>query len=421
MTLSSALASAVSSLSAQSTALSAISENISNSSTTAYKVKETSFQSLVSASMNSSVAAGGVTTSLSRTMTTQGVVSTSTVGSNLAINGAGYFTVSESTTGGVGDLAYTRNGSFSTNTSGYLVNSEGYYLMGYATDPEGKVTATGASSLQPINVASLTSTATATTEVTTAANLPADAAVGDEFVTSSSMIDSLGATHIIDQTWTKTAENTWTLSIGDPYGAGDGEVTGSTTMDPITITFDSDGTPLTIDPSPATTTFSFDNGAADAVVALDLGEPGQSTGLTQYDSGETDPSVAVTRISSNGARAGTLSSVEIGDDGAVSATFSNGETKVIYQIPLATFANEGGLTQVSGTTFKASVASGQAQINLSGVGAAGDIVGSALEGSTSDTATEFNKMIVAQQAYSAASQVVSSVKEMYDTLISVVR
>ena len=421
MTLSSALASAVSSLTAQSTALSAISENISNSSTTAYKVKETSFQSLVSASMDSSVAAGGVTTSLSRTMTTQGVVSTSTVETNLAINGSGYFAVSESTSGGVGDLAYTRNGSFSTDSSGYLVNSEGYYLMGYATDADGKVTATGASSLQPINIASLTSEATATTELTIAANLPADADVGSSFVTSSSVIDSLGATHIIDQTWTKTAENTWTLDVGDPYSAGDGATTGTATGSTITITFASDGTPSTIDPSPATTTFTFDNGAADATVTLDLGEAGDSGGLTQYDSGESDPSVSVNRISSNGLTSGTLSSVEIGDDGAVTATFSNGATQVIYQIPLATFANESGLTQVSGTTFKASVASGQAQINLSGVGSAGDIVGSALEGSTSDTATEFNKMIVAQQAYSAASQVVSSVKEMYDTLISVVR
>ena len=421
MTLSSALASAVSSLTAQGVALSSISENIANSSTTAYKVKDTSFQSLVSSSMASSVAAGGVSTSLSRAMLVQGVISTSTVDTNLAVNGSGYFAVSSSATGGVADLAYTRNGSFTTNAAGYLVNSEGYYLQGYATDAEGVVTATGASSLQPINVSSLTSPATASTSLTVAANLPADAAVGDAFTTTSSVIDSLGATHIFDQTWTKTDANTWSLAVGNPYSAGDGAETGTATTDTVSITFDSNGLPSVINPDPSSVTFSFNDGASDATVALNLGAVGSSKGLTQYDSGATDPTIAVTKIASDGMAAGSLSGVEIGSDGTVNATFSNGLTSTIYKIPVATFANAAGLIQVSGTTFKAGASSGQAQINLSGIGAAGDVVSSALEGSTTDTATEFNKMIVAQQAYSAASQVVSSVKDMFDTLISVVR
>jgi len=421
MTLSSALASAVSSLTAQGVALSSISENIANSSTTAYKVKDTSFQSLVSSSMASSVAAGGVSTSVSRAMLVQGVISTSTVDTNLAVNGSGYFAVSSSATGGVADLAYTRNGSFTTNAAGYLVNSEGYYLQGYATDAEGVVTATGASSLQPINVSSLTSPATASTSLTVAANLPADAAVGDAFTTTSSVIDSLGATHIFDQTWTKTDANTWSLAVGNPYSAGDGAETGTATTDTVSITFDSNGLPSVINPDPSSVTFSFNDGASDATVALNLGAVGSSKGLTQYDSGATDPTIAVTKIASDGMAAGSLSSVEIGSDGTVNATFSNGLTSTIYKIPVATFANAAGLIQVSGTTFKAGASSGQAQINLSGIGAAGDVVSSALEGSTTDTATEFNKMIVAQQAYSAASQVVSSVKDMFDTLISVVR
>jgi flagellar hook protein FlgE len=421
MTLSSALASAVSSLTAQGVALSSISENIANSSTTAYKVKDTSFQSLVSSSMSSSVAAGGVSTTLSRAMLVQGVIATSTVETNLAVNGDGYFAVSSSTSGGVADLAYTRNGSFSTNAAGYLVNSEGYYLQGYATDADGVVTATGASSLQPINVSSLTSPATASTSLTVAANLPADAAVGDVFTTTSSVIDSLGATHIFDQTWTKTDANTWSMAVSDPYAAGDGATTGTASTDTVSITFDSNGLPSVINPDPASVTFSFADGASDATVALNLGTVGGSTGLTQYDSGAADPTIAVTKITSNGMAAGTLSGVAIGSDGTVSATFSNGLTKTIYKIPVATFANASGLTQVSGTTFKASTYSGQAQINLSGIGASGDVVSSALEGSTTDTATEFNKMIVAQQAYSAASQVVSSVKDMFDTLISTVR
>ena len=421
MSLSASLSSAVSGLTAQSAALSAISENIANSSTTGYKTKETSFEALVSASMKSSAAAGGVTTSLSRAMSVQGTISTSEVTTNLAINGSGYFIVADNTSGVASELAYTRNGSFSTDASGYLVNSEGYYLQGYPTDEDGNVIGGGVSGLETINLSNLTSPAEATSTVSVAANLPSDAEVGDVFTSTASVVDSLGATHIVEQTWTKTDTNTWTLSTGDPYSAATGETTGTSDGTTITITFDSSGLPASISPDPTDVTFTFTNGAADAAVTMDLGEIGSSSGLTQYDSGATDPEITISSISDDGIVAGSLTSVTINDGGQVEATFSNGLTKVIYQIPVATFANSEGLTQVSGTTYKATNLSGSATINLSGVGASGSIVASALEGSTTDTATEFNKMIVAQQAYSAASQVVSSVKDMFDTLISVVR
>lgn len=421
MSLSAALSSAVSGLTAQSAALSAISENIANSSTTGYKTKETAFQALVSASMQSSAAAGGVSTSLSRAMLAQGVISTSATDTNLAINGSGYFIVSDTTSGAVSDVAYTRNGSFSTDKAGYLVNSEGYYLQGYPTDDDGKVLGAGASSLETINVANLTSPAEPTTEVAIAANLPADAEVGDAFTTTATIVDSLGATHIVDQTWTKIEANTWTLATGAPYSARDGATTGAASASTLTITFDAHGLPAIINPDPATVDFTFTNGAANSTVAMNLGEIAGSTGLTQHDSGSSDPRVTVSSITGDGLVAGSLTEVAISDSGAISATFSNGLTKVIYQVPVATFANSMGLSQVSGTTYRAATASGPATINLSGAGASGSIVGGALEGSTTDTATEFNKMIVAQQAYSAASQVVSGVKDMFDTLISVVR
>ncbi|KAK0341864.1 hypothetical protein LTR94_024647, partial [Friedmanniomyces endolithicus] len=404
-----------------SAALASISENIANSSTTGYKTKETSFEALVSASMKSSAAAGGVTTSLSRAMSVQGTISTSATTTNLAINGSGYFVVSNSTTGVTADLAYTRNGSFSTDASGYLVNSEGYYLQGYPTDESGDVIGGGVSGLETINLANLSSPAEATSTVSVAANLPADAEVGDTFTSTASLVDSLGATHIVDQTWTKTDANTWTLSTSDPYSASTGETTGTASDEAITIVFDANGLPSSISPDPAEVSLTFTNGAAASTVEMDLGEIGKSSGLTQYDSGANEPGITISSITDDGIVAGSLTSVSINDGGQVEATFSNGLSKVIYQVPVATFANSQGLTQVSGTTFKATNLSGSATINLSGIGASGSIVASALEGSTTDTATEFNKMIVAQQAYSAASQVVSGVKDMFDTLISVVR
>lgn len=425
MSLSSALSTAVSGLSAQSMALAAISENIANSSTTAYKTKEVDFQSLVTGAMGSAKSTSSVVAKSSQALNVGGVISSTATSTNVAIDGSGFFVVSAHPGDTSSDLVYSRNGSFSTDADGYLVNSEGYYLQGLPTDADGNVLASNASdlsSLQAINFNSIGGTAKATENVTMSANLPADATTGQSFTTSMEIIDSLGVSHTVGQTWTKTADNTWSLALANPTLTSDGTTTsGVITPSTVSVTFNTDGSLASTNPSPVSIGITgFTTGAGTSAITLNLGASGGTDGLTQFASTSSTLSITPT-IEQDGANYGQLSGVTIDANGLVTANFDNGVSLAIYQIPVATFSNPNGLTHVSGTVYDENTNAGQVHINLPGDGGSGTLVASALEGSTTDIATEFNKMIIAQQAYSAASQVITTTKGMFDTLIQAVR
>lgn len=425
MSLYAALTSAVSALQAQSTALAAVSQNIANASTTAYKTTEVSFESLVTGSSSSSNnASGSVITSAYQSMSEQGQISTTSVSTNIAIDGDGFFVVSDAVDNTPSAYNYSRNGDFSADSDGYLINSEGYYLLGQKTDEDGDVVAANSNdlnSLEPIDVSSISGSAGATSEVTLDLNLPADADTGDTFITSFEVFDSLGVSHTIEQTWEKTAANSWTLGLDNPYTTSDSN-TASGTISPstITITFDGDGK-LASYSSNAISITGYTSGASDSNFTLDLGTIGDADGLTQYSSSSADPDIEISLIDSDGVRYGQLSGITIDDDGLVTASFDNGLNQVIYQIPVATFSNPNGLTHVDGTVYDENQAAGNYNLRLPGEGSAGTIVSSALELSMTDTSDEFNKMIIAQQAYSSAAQVISTTSDMFDTLIGAVR
>lgn len=425
MSLSAALSSAVSGLTAQSVALSAISENISNSSTTAYKTKDTTFSAMVTGAANSSTSVSGVTVQSSQSMLVQGLISTSTEETNLAIDGSGFFVVADNANDRPAEYVYTRNGSFSTDADGNLVNNEGYLLLGYSTDAEGNIQSTNRndlSGLEPISVQSINGTAKATTNVTMSANLPADADIGDAFTSSIEVIDSVGVSQTVTQTWTKTAANDWTLDLSDPVTTDTGVASGSISPNSFTISFDGNGVLSSISPSTTSITLSgLTSGAGDSTVTLDLGASGATDGLTQYASSSSTADIEINSVVQDGARYGQLSNISIDDSGLVTAHFDNGISRAIYQIPIATFANASGLSHISGTVYDESAAAGTLNLGLPGEGNAGSIQSEALEGSTTDTATEFNKMIIAQQAYSAAAQVISAVDEMFTTLTQALR
>ena len=425
MSLSAALSTAVSGLTAQSRALSAISENIANSSTTAYKTTDVYFQALVSGGKGSSTSTSAVTAKSSQAMSVQGTVTSTSVATNVAIQDAGFFVVTSEPGAAASEDMYTRNGSFETNADGYLINTEGFYLMGWPTDADGNVLASNTNDqtgLSAINLSSIGGTAKATTEIEMSANVPADAAVGAALTTSMQMIDSLGVSHTVGQTWTKTADNTWSLSLSNPVLTSDGTTqSGTIAGGPYTVVFNTDGSLGSVTPTLDFTVTGFSSGAADSAVALDLGEIGGTDGVTQYASTSSTIGLEDVQTEQDGALYGELSGISIDSDGLVTANFDNGISLAIYQIPIATFSNPNGLTLVSGTTYDENSAAGQVHLNLPGEGGAGTLVASALEGSTTDIATEFNKMIIAQQAYSAASQVVSSAGDMFDSLIQAVR
>lgn len=421
MSLTGALSSAISALSAQSQSLSMISDNIANSDTTAYKTTSAMFDALVTASSNTtSYASGGVTVAGRANITQQGLLATTSNATDVAIQGSGFFVVTSATSGGT--VAYTRNGAFTIDNAGYLENN-GEYLEGWRTDADGNVVGSeSASNLEAINTQVASTSGSATTKTTIAANLPSDAATGDTYTSSMTVYDSLGAANTMQITWTKTGTNTWSASFADPTTSSDTTTATGTASGTIDIAFNSDGSLASTSPDPATVSITgWTDGAADSTITMDLGTVGGTDGLTQYASGETTPSVNVTSIDSDGLSYGKLSSISIGKNGVVDATYSNGETIAIYKIAVATFADPNGLGASSDGIYSATVTSGNAALQASGENGAGTIYGSELESSTTDTSSQFSSMISAQQAYSAASQVISTVNKMYDTLISAMR
>jgi flagellar hook protein FlgE len=439
MSLSGALSSAISGLNAQSTSLAMISDNISNADTTGYKTTSAYFEDLVTASNSSkSYSSGGVAASGFANINQQGLLAATTTATNVAIQGSGFFVASSALSGG--DTFYTRNGAFSKDNQGYLVN-DGYYLEGYRTDASGNVTGTG---LEPVNTNVALSNGGATTKSTIAANLPADAVAntaasgatpttGSTFSSQMTVYDSLGEAHSLDVTWTKSSspDNTWTAQFA-PATASDGSVvvdttnTPPTTTDTYTITFNTDGSLKTVSPTtskgaPTPLTIKWNDGATNSAIALNLGTANGTDGLTQLASGDSTPAVGNFSANSDGVSFGTLSSVAIDKGGVVNATYSNGKTVPIYKLAVATFTDPNGLVAHTAGMYTASATSGDATLQTSGQGSAGTVFGSELESSTTDTTGQFSNMISAQQAYSAASQVVTTVNKMYDTLMSAMR
>ena len=467
MSLGNALNASVSGLRAQSTAIAAVSENIANASTTAYKKREVSFESLVTSSSSGTATGqvgGGVLFDTSQNITQQGLIQNTGKSTNIAINGQGFLIVTDDATNQPSGYTYSRNGDFSTNEDGLLINNEGMILLGQRTDEEGNVTAANAAdlnSLVPVDLDTISGTAGATTEVEADINLPADATIWsavtplqNQFITALEVFDALGTSLTIEQTYRKTAANTWVVEYAAPYetsdpaqaavGAIDLDGLGSDTIE---INFNGDGSINTI-ASGLWNTGGFPNafdvtggtaaapagplaaqitglgattGADDVAFALDIGTSGLFDGFTQFSSNSNPADIEIDSINQDGVRFGQFAGVEIDNGGIVTALFDNGVRRPIYQIPIATFPNPEGLTNVRGTIYDENENAGNYNLRLPNEGNAGNLEATSLELSAVDSSEEFNKMIVAQQNYSSAAQVLSTVDDMFETLIGAVR
>jgi len=183
--------------------------------------------------------------------------------------------------------------------------------------------------------------------------------------------------------------------------------------------FNGDGTPNSL--NVATATIDWANGATNSTIALDLGTAGplgtgQTDGVTQFSS-----NFFVSFVNQNGVSFGSFTGVNINDEGVVTAQFDNGDSRAIYRIPLATFANPNGLEAKNGNVYGQTDNSGSFFLNFANSGTAGKVAASALEASTVDLAEEFTNMIVAQRAYSANAKIITTADEMLDELIRVKR
>ena len=420
MSLYSALYAGVSGLSAQSSAMAGVADNITNINTVGYKGVQTEFRTLVTdGRAKSSYSAGGVTAAPQSLISKQGMLQSSSSDTDLAIDGAGFFVVRSGSTPN-SEVSFTRAGSFKPDSEGFLRNTSGLILQGWRLDTAGNYVDTGSlDTLEPVRLSDLTGTAMPTSKLEIRANLqsttPISAAaatyvagqmqsgvVTPDFSRSLDVYDAQGTAHRITIGFLKSGPNTWRSEI---YGqAGD---VATPLLASGTVTFDGEGNLAALPASYNALRINWTNGAAPLNVDLNLGDPGSLNGLTQFGS----ESALISSIVDGGVL-GNLASIEVSKTGRVSAVFDDGTTREVFQLPLATFANPNGLTRVSGNAFQMSAGSGNVAINRAGALGAGMIASGSLEASNVDLAGEFTNMIRFQRAYSASSKIITTVDEM---------
>jgi flagellar hook protein FlgE len=184
------------------------------------------------------------------------------------------------------------------------------------------------------------------------------------------------------------------------------------------VNFDSDGLPESFNVAEIEV-LGFASGASDMDddaantnrIDVDFGTIGEADGMTQFGA-EFTPVF----IQQNGSRFGTFAGVTVDANGLVTALFDNGETRNIYQIPIATFVNPNSLESRTGNIWNATQASGDFTLRVADNGPAAQVVQGALEASTVDIGEEFTKMIVVQRAYSASTKIISTADEMLEEL-----
>ncbi|MEZ5995640.1 MAG: flagellar hook protein FlgE [Hyphomonadaceae bacterium] len=443
MSIYTALRAGVSGLTANSSALAVISDNIANVNTVGYKRGGVDFSALVNAqNSNTTYNAGGVLPLTRQQISLQGSLEQSRSSTDLAISGDGFFIVStnDQQLSNGGSVLFTRAGSFTVNADGYMVNAQGLFLQGWPVGSDGSITSspTSLSAIEPVNISGVGGLAEPTANVGLNANLNSGQTeytgaytVGDlatgvitpHFESSLEVYDSLGAPRTIAFGFLKTGPNQWLV---EAYSRPNTSVTGGAGNGGIlaagTLTFNSDGTVASVAGHGTASTvqdidgaFTIDwatsTGSADQDITLDL-----TTGMTQFAN-----SFGITSVTADGVPPGDLVGLVLEGDGMLTAQFSNGRARALYQIPLATFLNPNGLKADVGGAFRTTLESGLYNINSSNAGGAGRIVSGALEASNVDLAAEFTNLITTQRAYSASSRIITTADQMLEELLSIKR
>jgi flagellar hook protein FlgE len=139
-------------------------------------------------------------------------------------------------------------------------------------------------------------------------------------------------------------------------------------------------------------------------------------GISQFSA-----AYGVNSVTADGVPSGDLLNLVLEDKGMLTAQFTNGRSRALYQVPIATFLNPNGLQAEQGGLYRTTLASGLYTINAAGSGRAGEIRSSVLEGSSVDLGTEFTQLITTQRAYSASSKIITTADEMLEELIRIKR
>jgi flagellar hook protein FlgE len=403
--------SAISGLRAHQVMMDEIGNNIANVNTVGYKSGRVNFQDILSqtfrgasapqgglGSINPAQVGLGVTVAGIDVMMTQGNLQSTGRLTDMAIQGDGFFVMSDG-----GRSYYTRDGSFDVGLGGNLINpASGLKVQGWNASAAGAIDTTTATTDVLIPLGTRT-TALASSTATITGNLDAAAAAGATSSTTLTSIDSLGVSHSVKVTFTKTGANAWSWAA-----ATDPTDTAASTTSTGTIAFNSDGTFASSTGSPVSVALT--NGATSPLnVATTM------SAMTGYQ-GTSSLNGQV-----NGFTSGTLVTFTIGSAGDITGVFSNGQTQLLGQVAMASFVNAGGLLRQGQNLYAASSASGTASVGVPSSGGRGTVTTGSLEMSNVDLATQFTSMITAERGFQANGKVITTSDEMLQDLVNLKR
>lgn len=431
MSLSSSLSAGVAGLNANATRLATISDNIANSNTYGYKQAEAEFSALVLTENQGAgvYSAGGVLASSTRLIDESGALVSTSNATDLAISGRGMLPVTtEVSVANTGDqpMMMTSTGSFHTDEDGILKTDSGLVLLGWPADADGTIPTYArdtVTDLEPVVINANQTAGDPTTEMNLGVNLPAEDAE-DDIPLSVEYFGNLGTSESLDFVFSPSAvdDNTWTMTISD-------SASGGATVGAFTLVFDEsreqggtlDSVTADAATNPATSSYDAATGILSLEVdggplAITIGQPGDTNGLTQLSD-----TFAPTSIIKDGSPVGNLTSVEVDENGFMTATYDTGFTRTIYQIPVVDVPNFNGLTSLTDQAYQVSPSSGSFFLWDAGDGPTGGIAGYSRESSTTDVAAELTDLIQTQRAYSSNAKIIQTVDEMLEETTNIIR
>lgn len=416
----------LSGLNTASKSLDVIGNNVANASTVGFKVGQAQFADVFAASLTgagtSPVGLGSKLSTIVQQFT-QGNITATNNPMDVAINGNGFFLVTDP----LGTPFYSRNGQFQVNKEGEVITSMGMKLQGYAVDDGGNVVQGNVQTVQipTSDIAPLaTGTSNSATGVEAVLNFdsredpialafdPQDSTTYN-FSTSLSVYDTLGNASILRMFFTKTAASTW--EVHTTVTPPDGTLTDITPAPTPSIIFGSDGL---IDAAASTaltdgafvqtiTAAQLNTGAADMSFNIDF------SGTTQYGS-----NFSVNSLVQDGFASGSLTGFTISEDGILLGRYSNGQSKNLAQIVLASFRNPQGLQPQGNNLWVETSSSGPALLGSPRTGQFGSLQASAVEDSNVDLTAELVNMITAQRVYQANAQTIKTQDAVMQTLVN---
>ncbi|WP_018983454.1 flagellar hook protein FlgE [Salinimonas chungwhensis] len=455
---------ALSGVSAAQKDLDVTSNNIANVNTVGFKESRAEFGDVYASSLlagSKTKVGDGVLTQQVAQQFSQGSLQFTNTALDLAITGNGFFaTVPEINSR---DFSFTRSGQFKLDEDNFVVNSNGDNLLGFPVNKDGTSASVALSTTEPVRIPDSSGSPQATREVDIRMNLPANEQGKDpakfdpddpltyNAATSVTTYDSLGDSHVMTYYYIKDntpgVDNEWYVAT-----SVDGQM-----VDVV----NSDGTDA--DPTTAANTVGADTGNHTTAARMKFSAGGDFIGIESADGnpqpnskiqtealGDTilsngsdasqqitvdfnldennatpnEPtqfasSFEVTSLEQDGLPVGRLTGIDIGADGLVRATFSNGTSEPIVRVALARFANEQGLTQESSTQWKESLESGEALAGEATTGTFGEINSSALEQANVNLTTELIDLIIAQRNFQASSKALEANNQLNQTILNI--